>query len=347
MGIGISSEEGPTHFSKEYQNLTIKSLKIISKKFNLFGKKIKHLLIFFELSIRVILCVTKLKPSVIHCHDNMVLPLGILLKFIFKSRLIYDAHELESNRNGIGRIEGAMVFYFEKMVWKSIDLFISVSPSIIDWYQSKFGTKKNLLILNTPYFELDGVSESKSINYFRNKFHLDKDTKVFVYLGAIGAGRGIKKILETFSSKEVDAAVVFIGWGEHEKYVKKYSETNQNIFLHKPVSHEKVVEIVSQADYGLALIEDVSLSDYLCLPNKLFEYLFAGIPVLSSDFPEIKNLLNELDAGIVTELNPTAIIKSIKEIENKKFEIDSDKLKNYSWESQSKKLISAYKELLC
>ena len=73
----------------------------------------------------------------------------------------------------------------------------------------------------------------------------------------------------------------------------------------------------------------------------------AGIPVLSSDFPEIKNLLNELDAGIVTELNPTAIIKSIKEIENKKFEIDSDKLKNYSWESQSKKLISAYKELSC
>ena len=72
----------------------------------------------------------------------MVLPLGILLKFIFKSRLIYDAHELESNRNGIGRVEGAMVFYFEKMVWKSIDLFISVSPSIIDWYQSKFGTKK-------------------------------------------------------------------------------------------------------------------------------------------------------------------------------------------------------------
>ena len=115
----------------------------------------------------------------------MVLPLGML-----SLSLNQDLYMMRMNLNLI-----EMELVELKVQWYSISRkwFGNLLIYLYLFHQLLTGIKtslapKNLLILNTPYFELDGVSESKSINYFRNKFHLDKDTKVFVYLGAIRLG---------------------------------------------------------------------------------------------------------------------------------------------------------------
>ena len=81
------------------------------------------------------------------------------------------------------------------------------------------------------------------------------------------------------------------------------AKQNNNIFFHPPVEHNKVVRIVRSADYGLCFIEEVSLSDFYCLPNKLFEYAFAGVYALASDFPEISNVVKRFRLGTTVSLD--------------------------------------------
>ena len=90
------------------------------------------------------------RPKIIHCHDTLVLPVGVILSILFNSKLIYDAHELESQKNGQSKVLSKITLFIEKISWRFIDLFITVSPSIIDWYQKNLGKKESLLILNSP-----------------------------------------------------------------------------------------------------------------------------------------------------------------------------------------------------
>ena len=78
---------------------------------------------------------------------------------------------------------------------------------------------------------------------------------------------------------------------------------NSNIHLHKKVPHNQVVNLIKSADVGICIIENVSLSDYYCLPNKLFEYSFAGLRVIGSDFPEISNYILSNKLGEVCKIN--------------------------------------------
>ena len=72
------------------------------------------------------------------------------MKLFFGSKIIYDAHELESDRAGLGKFMGKAVFLVEKIAWRWIDGFITVSPEIMSWYYKKFSNKPGKVILNAP-----------------------------------------------------------------------------------------------------------------------------------------------------------------------------------------------------
>ena len=78
----------------------------------------------------------------VHCHDSICLIAAVLLKRFVGCCLVYDAHELESDRNGQSRLFGAITLWIERVCWSSVDLFITVSESIDFWYQTKLGPKK-------------------------------------------------------------------------------------------------------------------------------------------------------------------------------------------------------------
>ncbi|PID47293.1 MAG: hypothetical protein CR967_05175 [Proteobacteria bacterium] len=106
-----------------------------------------------------------------------------------------------------------------------------------------------------------------------------------------------------------------------------------------------MVQIAKSADVGLCLIENVSLSDYYCLPNKLFEYAFANIPILASNFPDISNAVARYNLGITSDLDVQSVYESIKKMEDLKElpKINTNLLHELSWETQEKKLIELYK----
>lgn len=339
--IGISSNNGASQ-SCHKLDAKIISLRLITNLPKWVSRPIRHFLMLTEFYIRLLREGIKVKPNIIHCHDTMVLPVGLIIKIITKAKLIYDAHELESNRNGQTKMLAKVTFFIEKKCWSKIDHFITVSNSIISWYEKEFGVKSNSLILNSPLIR---KFNSVPNNYFHNLYSISTDKLVFVYLGILSSGRGIDYILDAFSQGTIESHIVFIGYGEMGSKIKEFSLKYSNIHLHDAVPHEEIVATVKNADVGLCLIENVSLSDFYCLPNKLFEYIFAGLPVLASNFPEISNLVKEHHLGNVCDVNFKSIHAEVSKMEKNHPERIASNLSELGWEKQSEKLRKAYMKL--
>jgi len=288
----------------------------------------------------------RLKPDIIHCNDTVVLPLGVMVKAFTGAKLIYDAHELESDKNALSKSLGKITLFVERMLWRFVDGLIVVSPSIDDWYKENIGEKKTEVILNSPL--IGSAFKNREDDYLRKHFSIEVDSRIFLYVGILATGRGIELMTDSFRKAGIKSSVVFLGYGELSSELKVLAKENANIYVHDAVPHDSVVSIAQSADVGLCLIQNVSLSDYYCLPNKLFEYCFAEIPVLASDFPDISQVVKKYNLGVCCSLDEKSIYDSIKAFEemDELPKIRAEDLYDLSWAAQEEKLIKLYAELI-
>lgn len=347
LGVLLNEAEAPP---KSFDNVRIEAIRLFTKVFNWLPRPIRYALNFSELTVKLLIRGFKLRPQIIHCHDTLVLPAGVLLKWMTKSRLIYDAHELESNKNGQTRLLSVSTLVMERFSWSSVDHFVTVSEKIVQWYFNKFGPKPSSLILNSPQIKsskhkFNEVCDEER-QYLHRKFQIPEKAKIFLYLGIIGKGRGIEIALDAFSRCHPDAHFVMVGYGALVPLAKASASRFSNIHYHEAVPHDEVVAIARSADVGLCLIENVSLSDYYCLPNKLFEYAFAGLYVLSCDFPEIRRVVDQHGLGSTCELDSNSLVEAIEKICVHGIHRDVKDLSLLAWETQAIRLQEAYKELL-
>ncbi len=347
-GIGVEIAEGAS-LSKKNLKAEIISMRLFSKVLSFLPKPMRYALNMAELTLRLVLYGLGSKPSVVHCHDTFALPAGVLIKMLLRCKLIYDAHELESDKNGQTPTLSRATLIIEKWAWKRIDLLISVSESINDWYVQNLGPKSNLLILNSPETPT-GIADDGIVGvqgkYFHSLYGIPTEKKVFIYIGILSEGRGIDLCLQAFASEAVDAHVVFMGYGPLKSKIESLAAEYSNIHLHRPVPHEMVVALVRNADVGLCFVENVSLSDYYSLPNKLFEYAFAGLPVLVSDFPEISRIVRKYSLGFCSAVDLDSIERMISKIIQEPAPIASGDLSELSWKAQATRLNEAYIDLL-
>jgi len=327
------------------EKLNIESIILQSRKLTLLPAVLMHSLSVIELTIKMVFKAINLKPKVIHCHDTLVLPLGVLVKLFTGAKLIYDAHELESDRNGLSNTLGKMTLFVEKLLWRFVDALIVVSPSIQKWYSDTIGSKYSRVILNTPVISRNRKDFDK--NYLRDKFSIEKKSKIFLYVGILAKGRGIGPVVETFKKPDITSSLIFLGYGELGQELKELASKYKNIYMHDAVPHTEVVSIAASADVGVCLIQNISLSDYYCLPNKLFEYAFAQTPVLASDFPDISQLVQKYNLGKCSELSSESIYRAVKGFEDfdELPKIDLENLQDLTWEAQEEKLLMLYKEI--
>lgn len=343
IGVSAIDEAPPAKYNEDVQ---IQTLNLFSSKKKWNPRILRHLITLIELFFRMTGRGRKISPDVVHCHDTLVLPIGFLLKVFTGCKLVYDAHELESNKNGQNWLLSKATLLVERFCWSSIDSFISVSPSIIQWYEHLLGKKDSALILNSPILDETDVSPISKEKYFHDKYSIPQNELVFIYLGILGPGRGIENILAAFSSDKIRSHVVFMGFGDFEERIKQSSRINENIHFHPAVKHDEVVAYTRNADVGLCLIENISLSDYYCLPNKLFEYAFSGLPVLASDFPDLSSYVKKFKLGLTCDLDPLSIISSVIDFESNGVQgVDSD-LTDLKWDTQSSRLKNMYSTIL-
>lgn len=320
-------------------NLEIITHTLISLGFRI--PKLRALIIYLEMSLKLLFSSISQKPDILHCHDVTVLPAACLIKIVTGAKLIYDAHELESDKNGLSNFDKKLIYFTEKTLWLFIDHLIVVSPSIGIWYTRKISDKPYTVIFNSP--QPHTISDLPS-NYLRDKFSIPKDTLIFIYVGILNKGRGIELLLDVFKNTNHNVAVVFLGYGALFEELVAFSNSFNNIFVHEAVQHDKVVAVAKTADVGLCLIENVSLSDYYCLPNKLFEYSFSELPILSSKFPDLECIVNRYNLGVCCDLNKSSIENAINQLTlpNSLPVINSNNLYDLTWDAQADKLKHTY-----
>ena len=341
--IGIKKDSDLYNIKLSLSGVKDLSISLITKKIIIFPKFIIYCLNYLEFFLKCILKIYRKKITIIHCHDFLALPIGYIAKLLFECKLIYDAHELESENNFVKFPK--LIFFFEKFFWKKIDLFITVSPSILNWYHRNFGYKKNsILVLNTP--EISNKSFVKKIS-LRKKLKIPRDKLIFLYVGSFQQGRGINIMLKAFSNPKINSKLVFVGYGISENEIKKFSNKYENIHILKSVPHNTLVQFIKSADVGLCIIEKVSLSDYYCLPNKFFEFAFANLHILASNFPDMKKLIKTYSLGSYIKPNYKELIKKIEffEINRNKIKMKKRNITNLGWKTQSKNLVNGYKKI--
>ena len=307
-------------------------------------RSIYYILLLIELNARFLTRILSLNPTIVHCHDTFVLPSAVIAKVFKCYHLIYDAHELESNKNSQSYILSLATLFIEFCAWPFVDHFISVSQSIVDWYHLHFSPKPYTLILNYPFVNLDSPSPPSNL---RSSFGIPDNSVLFCYVGIFSKGRCIEDLLSVFSSFPC-FHIVFIGGGLLNPLIDHYSSTYKNIHVLDTVPHDELVSILSGIDYGFCLLKKSSLSDYLSLPNKLFEYLSSGLHVIASDFPEISKLLSSTGCGDVISPTPDALTKYLSQLDpdqKPKLRVGYDH-NDFSWQSQEPSLLNLYRSLI-
>lgn len=345
LGIPEAAEDGAT----ELDGAHYRKLRLASRALKVLPRAIRYFFQLIEFTFKVVAAGRRIKPDIVHCHDAFALPAGRILKKELGCRVVYDAHELESDKNAQNAILSWATLQIEKVCWRQVDLLISVSDSIIDWYMRNLGSKPNVLVLNAPAIGGNSNADPREQGrgtYFHEKYRIPAGSPVFVYLGLLSKGRGIEICLDAFAEGPKDAHVVFIGFGALEHAVTEYSRLHSNIHFHEAVPHDQVVALVRSADYGLCLIEKTSLSAYYCLPNKLFEYGFAGIPVLASNFPELSRMVAQYSLGVCCDPDPISVRAALSQLTKRRAMRIASDISALSWEAQAARLTAAYRDHL-
>ncbi len=302
---------------------------------------------YIEWQLRIILRFRTSSVKYINCHSLPVLPIGVFFKLFLKASLVYDTHELETESVGSVGIRRAFFKLVEKTFIRFADAVFTVNESIKRWYKNAYGLQNIAVVRNIPYRQC-GEEMSKS-NILKTKFNIGDEEIIFIYQGALGAGRGIDILLDTFSKVDSKKHLLFMGFGEWEDRIKKYEESYANIHFLDAVKPSEVNRYSSGADVGLCIHENIGMNYYLSLPNKIFEYVLNGVPVIVSDFPELGRVVDEGECGWKVTVEKDALYSLITNISKDEINTKRDNALKYGktigWQNEECVLINVYRNM--
>lgn len=236
--------------------------------------------------------------AVINAHSLAVLPLCAFVHKVRGGRLIYDTHELETEVIKSRGLTRPFLKLVERALIRRADAVSVVNTEIAEWYTDAYAIAPPFVVQNAPERQQPNVH----VAGIRQRLHIPSDAIVFIYQGLFSEGRGLRSLIEVFGRQPAHKHVIFLGYGPLASEIKNASQQYANIHHHEAVPIEALPSLTREADVGLSVIEKACLSYYLCLPNKLFEYISAGIPVIGSNFPVMSRVIRELGCGWV--VNP-------------------------------------------
>jgi glycosyltransferase involved in cell wall biosynthesis len=282
----------------------------------------------------------------VNCHSVATLPLGVMLKRATGAKLVYDAHELETETNGLKGFRKFLTKQSERALIRYADHSIFVGAAIEQWYVREYGLRSTTVLYNCPLRRT-----VKPTDYFRKTFSIRTDVPIFLYQGVIGAGRGIPKLVEAFSSLAGRAALIVMGYGSLADWTAREATRRPGIYFHPAVAPEHLLDYTAAADFGVSMIEATSLSYDYCMPNKLFEYVMANKPVLVSPTREQSDFVRKYDIGeIAADTTPAVIRDSVLKLISRDPLTFQAALKRaadeYCWEGQEPKLYAVYRDSL-
>ncbi len=268
---------------------------------------------YAEYNIRLFFYLLFSKVDLIFANDLDTLPAAFLAAKIRKKRLIYDTHEyFTETPELVNRPRTQKIWEkIENFIFPKLTDIITVNQSIANLYEAKYH-KKIYVCRNIP---LDFTPTRLKT---REELGLPLDKHILILQGTgINVQRGAEEAVLAMQYLE-NCILLIIGSGdvipELQKMIDQY-QFQEKIIIKPKMPFQELRQYTMNSDLGLAVDKDTNLNYHYSLPNKLFDYIHAGIPILSSGLPEIKQIIDQYDIGYyIQNHNPEHMAEVIQNI---------------------------------
>jgi glycosyltransferase involved in cell wall biosynthesis len=312
--VDIEEKRNQT-FEEEIQGVSVKHVLMPSSFMT--TRFTKHAL--FRMAQAVMLSTLQLlqtSADIYHAHDISGLPACYIAARLRRKILIYDAHELplaELSNRRFRQMKPLLTWLLTHLVSRCAGV-ITVSPPIAQEIRNRYRVSNVSLVRNIPPYQ--AVPKSDRL---RQHIGLDSDTRIALYQGNLTAGRGLDLLVHAATFLERNTVIVMMGRGEMEAELKALIVNEgvvDRVKILPPVPYAELLNWTASADIGLMVYSrDFSQNVQMCLPNKLFEYLMAGLPLLASELDAIIDIIKIYGIGrIVSSTTPKDVGEAINAI---------------------------------
>jgi glycosyltransferase involved in cell wall biosynthesis len=256
--------------------------------------------------------VVRLRPDIVHAHDAAMLLPGLIGCRLTGARLVYDSHELATSVPYRERAWAWFVGAIERLAVPRAIAVITVSDGIADRLQARYRLPgRPLVVRNVSALADPGPSDR--VHGLRARLALSTDTPLVLHQGAAAPMRGCETLVRAIATLP-DAHLVFLGDDDVRGFNGQLADlagtlgAAQRVHFVASQPLEGLLELTREADLGVAMLEDSCVNHQLALPNKLFEYIAAGVPVVVSDLPEMRALVGEHRIGWTADARDPASV---------------------------------------
>lgn len=278
----------------------------------------------------------------VYCANDFDTLFAAVLAAGLDSELLYDSHELWPDMLlGVPPFFKRMVSSLEGILIKRANAVVTVNEFIAGVLAKRHSIKTPDYVYNCP------STIARSVVFARRR-----RIKRVLYQGVYVPERGLENIVKSADHLEPDVEVIFRGYGAMEPILQRLSVGKKNITFKRPVAMQNLVEAAFEdADVGIISYLPTNLCNYLASPNKLFDYIQAGLPVVASDTPFMRRIVQSHEIGALFDpRSPESIAKAINMVTRpstlRRCKKNVKRIgKKFSWQNEQVKLLRIYDDL--
>lgn len=310
------------------------------------------LLFYMQFAAILLYRLLKSKANLFFAEDIYTLPFVLFAAKLKNVPVVYDSREVYSQLAGLVNKQHIqrLIVFIEKFCIRKVNLTMTTGHLDSAHIEKQYSIPPTFVMRNLPLY-----TENILPFDFRTHYNIPANKSLLLYQGAVLHGRGLKVILPLLPSLP-DCVLIVVGGGEQAEYYKNEVERlrlQKQVIFHGKVSQVELLQFTAGADIGLALIENLSTSYYYALPNKMFEYIQAGVPSIASNFPQMQEIVDTYRTGLC--VNPEdmgQITESVLHLisDKEKYGIIKENCraaaKELSWENEFAKLLPILQQIL-
>ncbi|MBA4287947.1 MAG: hypothetical protein C0439_03060 [Pseudomonas sp.] len=243
----------------------------------------------------------RIPSDLVQVHDLPALEAGVELAASWGVPLVYDAHELYPEQKSFSSAQRKICSEAESRLIKHADLVFAVNESIGEEMAHRYGIAKPVTLLNAIDPPADFEPQADH-DLLRQKLSLSAQRRILLFQGGFAPHRNLEALIEAMAHvRTQDVDLVMMGFGPFGELLKEKAARlkllDRRIYFLPAVPQAELLQHSASADLGIIPYPHVDLNSYYCTPNKLFEFIQAGLPILANDSPELNRFVRSNGFG--------------------------------------------------